>query len=186
IVTLSMTAFSRYVCRRSLNIPALAFTVATLFAVLFCPVEKLQSYIEPNLRNVIGLFLIGYAMALVIGHLTNRHNLTGWLITGLAIVELSYFDHITVANRRTVAKSELNEDYSNNSRTAEVVRNIKAHDANFFRITKTWASSPMSIGTDNAPNMFYDSQNDALVFGYYGTSSYSSFNNLNYIRFLVA
>src|SRR5205085_12696438 len=54
IVTLSMTAFSRYVCRRSLNIPALAFTVATLFAVLFCPVETLQSYIEPNLRNVIG------------------------------------------------------------------------------------------------------------------------------------
>ncbi len=25
-----------------------------------------------------------------------------------------------------------------------------------------------------------------MVFGYYGTSSYSSFNNVNYIKFLMA
>jgi uncharacterized membrane protein YfhO len=31
-----------------------------------------------------------------------------------------------------------------------------------------------------------ESLNDAMVFGYYGTSSYSSFNNLNYIKFLMA
>jgi uncharacterized membrane protein YfhO len=31
-----------------------------------------------------------------------------------------------------------------------------------------------------------ESLNDAMLFGYYGTSSYSSFNNLNYIKFLMA
>src|SRR5206468_3596737 len=46
----------------------------------------------------------------------------------------------------------------------------------FFRIRKTFGSGPG----------MRESLNDAMVFGYYGTSSYSSFNNLNYIKFLMA
>src|SRR5712691_3023569 len=186
ILALSMTAFSRYLRRYSLNIPALAVTVVISLAVLYCPAEKIQNYIDPNLRNVISLFLIGYSSSLVAGQLINRHRLAGWLITTLAIVELSYVDHITVAERPTVAKAELKEGHGYNDRTLEAVRDIKANDASFFRVTKTWASSPISSGIDQASNIFYDDQNDALVFGYYGTSSYSSFNNLNYIKFLLA
>src|SRR5262249_57534071 len=43
-------------------------------------------------------------------------------------------------------------------------------------ITKTWGSVEATR----------PSFNDALVFDYYGTSSYSSFNNLDYIKFLRA
>ena len=45
-----------------------------------------------------------------------------------------------------------------------------------FAITKLRSSGP-SVWT---------SLNDAMIFGYYGTSSYSSFNNLNYTNFLTA
>ena len=49
-------------------------------------------------------------------------------------------------------------------------------DEKFFRITKLRPSGPSVL----------PSLNDAMVFGYYGTSSYSSFNNVNYTNFLTA
>ncbi len=49
-------------------------------------------------------------------------------------------------------------------------------DEKFYRITKLRPSGPS----------VWPSLNDAMVFGYYGTSSYSSFNNINYTNFLTA
>ena len=73
-------------------------------------------------------------------------------------------------------KTELDERDGYNDETVDAVRDINASDKSFFRIRKNRGSGPGML----------ESLNDAMVFGYYGTSSYSSFNNLNYIKFLMA
>src|SRR5262249_3696907 len=121
------------------------------------------------------IFLVVYAALLIAGQIANRQSITGLIILFLAAVELVHFDWITV-NRPTVTKQELSERVGFNDETTDVIRDIKASDKSFFRITKTWGSG---LAT-------HPSYNDAMVFNYYGTMSYSSFNNLNYIKFLLA
>jgi uncharacterized membrane protein YfhO len=119
---------------------------------------------------------MGYAALLIAGQLLKRQKIVVWIVIGLVAAELAYFNRITVSDRPTVTKQELNERIGYNDETVDAIRDIKASDQSFFRITKTWNSSPG----------MYQGLNDAMVFGYYGTTSYSSFNNLDYIRFLVA
>lgn len=176
VVTFSMTAFSGYIKDRDLNLGILVATTFALLAILYLPLSELQAVINPSLRRVATILFIGYTLLLTIGQLLKRQRIAAWMILGLAIVELFYFDGITVASRPTVTKHELSERVGYNDQTIDAVRDIKASDESFFRISKTWGSGPA----------IHRSLNDAMVFGYYGTSSYSSFNNLNYIRFLLA
>lgn len=91
--------------------------------------------------------------------------------------ELILFDRITVYSRSTVGKEELKARVGYNDETVDALRDIKAGDnSSFFRIAKIRASGPGVL----------PSLNDAMVFGYYGTSSYSSFNNVNCTTFLTA
>jgi uncharacterized membrane protein YfhO len=95
----------------------------------------------------------------------------------LAAFELILFDRITVSNRSTVGKQELKARVGYNDETVDAIRDIKSSDSSsFYRITKIRPSSPGVL----------PSLNDAMIFGYYGTPYYSSFNNLNYIDFLIA
>jgi uncharacterized membrane protein YfhO len=99
-------------------------------------------------------------------------------MVALVAIELTLFDYISVsANRSTVSKQELEARVGYNDETVDAIRDIKASDdSSFYRLTKIRPSSPGVL----------PSLNDAMVFGYYGTPYYSSFNNLNYIQFLIA
>jgi uncharacterized membrane protein YfhO len=175
IITLSMTAFSRYMERRSFGLWTLGVSLLVLLGVLYLPINEFQALINHELRRAVVIFLILYAALLIIGQIMKRQSITGWIILLLAAIEVIHFDRMTV-NRPTVTKQELNERVGFNDETVDVIREIKASDNAFFRITKTWGSGPATR----------PSYNDAMVFGYYGTLSYSSFNNLNYVKFLLA
>jgi uncharacterized membrane protein YfhO len=175
IITLSMTAFCRYANRQVLNVSLLGVTLLILLSVLFFPLNALQEMINSRLRLLAAILLVAYAALLTLGQLTKRQKIVSWIIVALVMGELTYFNRITVADRTVVTLQELKQPGSGvayNDVTADVLREIKMKPDSFFRITKTWRS-----GTS-------DSLNDAMVFGYYGTSSYSSFNNANYIAFL--
>jgi uncharacterized membrane protein YfhO len=101
--------------------------------------------------------------------------MAGWMIIALASLELIQFNRITV-NRPTVTKQELKQRVGYNDETVDAVRDIKAREVGFFRISK-----PRPSGST-----VWSSLNDAMVFGYFGTSAYNSFNNVNYTNFLVA
>lgn len=176
IITLSVTAFSRYIERRTLNLWVLGGTLLVLMGALYLPIHQMRVLINPGLRDMAAIFLLVYAALLTAGHVTRREGMMAWVILGLAGAELIHFDRITVSNHPTVTKSELNERVGYNDETVDAVRDIKRSDNSFFRIRKPWGS---------APTLHDVSFNDAMVFGYYGTSSYSSFNDLNYIKFLV-
>lgn len=176
IITLSMTALSRYVEDRNLNLWVLLLTICILLGTLYLPVSQAQAVIDSGLRRAATVFLILYAALLAAGQLMNRQKIVLWTIVGLTAIELIQFDRIAISDRAMVTKQELEERVGYNDETVDAVRDINASDQSFFRITKTWGSA---LG-------IYPSLNDAMVFGYYGTSSYSSFNNLDYIRFLAA
>jgi uncharacterized membrane protein YfhO len=176
IITLSMTAFSRYTQGAKVNFWLLAITIIALMAMLYLPLKEMQRLIDPDLRRTVTLFLISYTVLLAAGQSMKRQNVAAWAIIGLAALELIHFSRITVLKRDLVTKRELSQRIGYNDETVDAVRDLKIADDSFFRINKTWSSG---LST-------FSSLNDAMVFGYYGTASYSSFNNLNYINFLLA
>lgn len=175
MIAVAMLVLSRYCRGAPFNIPVLLVTTAILVAALFAPISELQNIVDPSLRRIVVALLISYCLLFCGGALLRCRRLFSWAIIGLAVVELVCFNRITI-NRPMVARHELSERVGYNDYTVEAVRDIKAADHGFFRLTKTFTSSPA----------MYQGLNDALVFGYYSTMSYSSFNNLNYIKFLIA
>jgi len=175
-ITLGTIAFSRYVGGRSLNVWLLAGTIAVLLAVVYAPLPELQSAINPALKQQVTLFLGAYAILLVIGRFLRRQGILGWILVVVATIELVHFNTFTVSGRDTIRKEELSERVGYNDETVDAVRDVKAADKGFFRITKTRFSAPT----------VWSSLNDAMVFGYYSTASYNSFNNVHYSAFLTA
>ena len=176
LITLSMIALSRFRQEGTQNLWVLAATTLLVLGVLYLPMKELQGHLKPDIKVEATILLISYSALLAAGHLMKRQGLAMWLIIGLAAAELVRFQQATVANRSTVTKQELKERSGYNDETVDAVRDIKAGDNSVYRITKLRPSGP-SVWT---------SLNDAMIFRFYGTSSYSSFNNVNYTNFLTA
>lgn len=175
IIALTMPVFSTYTRGSPLNLWVLALTFIALLAILYCPSQTLRKVLDPDARSTIAIFISVYTSLLALGQITRRQDLLSRIVVVAVVVEITIFAHKTVSDRPTVTKSELGERVGYNDETVNAIRDIKARDSGFFRITKTWSSSPAQHG----------SLNDAMIFGYAGTSSYSSFNSRNYVNFLL-
>ena len=90
------------------------------------------------------------------------------------MIELTSFSNITVNKRDVITKYVLKDKVGYNDYTVEAVNYIKQNDKEFYRLNKDY-SSGLAI---------HSSINDAKVQGFYGTPSYFSFNQKNYIKFL--
>jgi uncharacterized membrane protein YfhO len=177
LITLSVIAFSRHVEGHPLNLWLLAVTTIVVVGALYLPVNEIGSLTDSAVKQQAAIFLLCYTGLLGAGQLLKRTKVTGWIIVALVACELILFDRITVSNRSTVSKRELTARVDYNDETVDAIRDIKASDSSsLYRVTKLRSSSPGVL-----PGL-----NDAMVFGYYGTSYYSSFNNRNYIDFLIA
>ena len=174
-VVLSMRAFSRYLTDAKLNYWLLIGTLLVVVTFLHLPIGLERALIHSKIRDFCTISLIGMTLVLVAGQLLNRQTLAGWTIAIIAIVNHVYFDRLTVY-RPTVCVRDLEARKGYKDLTWETLRDIKAAETGFYRINKTWGSG---LGTRI-------SYNDSMVFGFYGTMSYSSFNNLDYIKFLLA
>ncbi|MFN2623934.1 MAG: YfhO family protein [Chthoniobacterales bacterium] len=176
IITLSMIALTRYLERGSLRIWLLGATFVVLVGVLYLPIDALQTLVEPRLRIVVTLYLTGYAILLAAGRLTKRQPAAAYLILVVTVVELSHFGRISVAPPRpTLQKQDLVQGMAGApADLVEAVRDLNTQDNSFFRITEMHRSTRGTATESNYP----------LLLGYYGTASYSSFNDSNYITFL--
>lgn len=177
LITLSMIAFSRFQKGGALNPWVLAATAVLVVGILYLPISNLQGQLKPAIKVQATILLLSYSALLAAGHFFKRQGLAVWIILGVTVAELIWFQRATVADRNTVTKQELKQRSGYNDETVDAVRDIRAADNNsFYRITKIRPSGP-SVWT---------SLNDAMIFRFYGTSSYSSFNNVNYTNFLTA
>lgn len=176
VITLSMIALARYIECRPLNLWVLSITTLVLVGGLYFPLTEWQTLFNPDLKRAATILIPLFSLLLVTGQFMKRQAVAAYLVLGLATVELIQFDRITVSTRQIVTKEELKKRVGYNDETVDAIRDIKANDGGFFRVTKFRSSTPSL-----SPGL-----NDAMVFGYFGTSSYSSFNSVDYTNFLAS
>ena len=157
-----------------INLIALGTTTLVLLIIINTVVAEGQN-IDKGLKSLINIFLILYTGLLVMARNTKLRFFAFVLIGFLVIVELIYFSTNSLKKRDAYTKQELNDKTIGfKDGTIEAVDYLKKNDTNFYRIEKNYAS-----GT-----AIHRSVNDAKIQEYYGTRSYHSFNQLNYVNFL--
>ena len=166
---------SRYLSKQSYRLWLCLITLFVLLGTLYLPWSAWQSLIRPSLRNNAAICLGLYASLLIAGQWLQKQTLAMCLCLTLVAVELTQFDRLTVGNRKFMSKDELRQNTGYNDETTDAVREIAAQDKGFYRVSKPRPSAPTS----------WTGLNDSMIFGYYGTSSYSSFNNVSYTSFLT-
>src|SRR6516164_6877902 len=92
IITLSMTAFSRYTERKPLNLWVLGATLLLSLSVLYFPSHEVQLLIDKHLKQTGAIFLVVYTGLLIAGQVAKWQSITGSIILFLAAIELVHFD----------------------------------------------------------------------------------------------
>jgi uncharacterized membrane protein YfhO len=158
-----------------LNKVVLGITVLCLLFLLYTPAAQFKGAINTGLRSFATFLIFAYAgLLLGLSQKTSVKQMAKVALLALCIIEVAYFSNITVNKRDVVTQSILKEKVGYNDYTVESVNYLKQIDKSFYRVNKDF-SSGLAI---------HSSINDAKVQGFYGTPSYFSFNQKNYIKFL--
>jgi len=172
----ALAALHRIIEHKRIHLPVLLLSLLILLTILFFPYQSLpENAVNNRLQITAALFLLTYSVLLFfLGKKQHRQSLKIVLILTL-VFELTYFARHSLNERDAVSRSsfEINKaGYADG--TIKAVDYIKAIDSTkFYRTEKDYQSASGMHG----------SLNDAKAQGYFGTTSYSSFNQLNYIRF---
>ena len=132
--------------------------------------------IDKNLRITVIMFLILNAL-LLFGIVNNSfQNIAQLLLLLLTCVELIVMSsrEISPSKRLAIMATDLEEKTGYNDYTNEAVAHLKKTDKSFFRIQKNYTSTPA----------LFSGLNDSRIQNFYGTQSYNSFNQMNYVRFM--
>jgi uncharacterized membrane protein YfhO len=159
---------------KKINLPLLIATMAGLSALLYFPYTNINQVIEKDLRSLTLLFLFIYSGIIVILGYSNNRNIGKALLIIVVFIEIGYINSSSIKERVVLTKRESLQKTGYNDNTIEATAFVKSIDKGFFRINKEYASGPA----------IHTSYNDAKMQDYYGTSSYTSFNQKYYIKFL--
>lgn len=169
----SLMAFNFMIIKKTINLKLLIGTLVSLFILINYPFFKDKSTINSSLLFSAMFFLAVYAF-LIYSIATKKDNQTFKMMLLVCLFcELTYFSWCTVNRRDHVTTKDLAQKIGYNDYSIEAVNYIKQIDKSFYRIDKSYSSTPAIHG----------SLNDALVHNYYGTSCYNSFNQKNYINY---
>lgn len=176
MVMFSARAVSYIEQKNSINKVVLGVTILILLILLYTPASQFKPAVNTSLRSFVTLLIFVYGALLfgLSGAKANTKAISKIVLIVFCFVEVVYFSGITVNKRDVVTSSMLKDKIGYNDYTVESVAFLKNTDKGFFRINKDY-SSGLAI---------HSSINDAKVQNYYGTSSYYSFNQKNYIKFL--
>ena len=170
----SMIAFNQLEGNFKISPLVLGISTVVLVFILFHNYFPNEEIIDENVRNKAVFFLIMYAILLFLLNFQKIKNVIRTIILLLILIELVSFSDTTVNDRPVITGAELKQKVGFNDYTIDAINYLKAHDKSFFRVTKDYFSGPAMHG----------SINDAQVQNFYGTPSYTSFNQINYIKFL--
>jgi len=177
LLIFSAKALDQIVKTGRLNLIVLGITVAFLLYLLYSPSDQFSPAINNGLRSFATLLVLVYAALLFgISRRGELRNISMVVLVIACFIELIYCSSQTIGERDVVTGADLKEKIGYNDYTVDAVKYIKSMDAGFYRINKDYSS-----GT-----AVHQSINDAKVQGYFGTQSYFSFNQKNYIKFLAA
>ncbi len=146
--------------------------MALLFGINF---PDRPGIIQDDLRTSAAFYLTIYAALLFLMRLPVLRNIAKIALLAVVIIEIASFSHGTVNERMTMTNGEQKEIRTGyNDFSVDAAAWLKRTDPGFYRVTKDYFS-----GT-----AIHTSFNDAQIQDYYGTRSYSSFNQLSYVEFL--
>lgn len=175
MVMFSARAISYIEKNNKINKVVLAVTVLVLLFLLYTPANQFKPAVNTSLRSIVTLLILTYAGLLYgLSTTTSFKSISKTVLIVLCFFEVAYFSSITVNKRDVVTGSMLKDKVGYNDYSVESIAYLKNIDKGFFRTNKDY-SSGLAI---------HSSINDAKVQNFYGTSSYYSFNQKNYIKFL--
>jgi len=129
---------------------------------------------DDSVLTIVQFFLLLYVVLLLLMHFIKQQWITILLAISL-VLELIVLDRLSVTRRDVMYVKELNEKVSYNDYTVDAVNWIKQQEKNlFYRIDKAGYYSSGAM---------HGSLNDNRIQGYYTTSNYNSFAQLNYVRY---
>jgi len=179
LILCSVKAFSALAGPDRVSIPVLAVTLAALLTALYFPYplhEKRPIFsVDEPLRMTITVFLSGYACMIALLRFPKIKTLLLIFILAATCGELAYSACLTVDTRPVITDEMVKQKIWYNDGTVDAVRYLHSIDHTFFRIHKDYSSGMA---------MMY-SFNDAKVQDFYGLTSYYSFNQKYFIRFLT-
>jgi hypothetical protein len=170
----ALLALDKIITHRKINLVILIATVAFLFLLLNYPFFPDGGVINSPVFTFVCFLLLVYSGIIFMLGRENSPAYMKYLLLGVIVFELTYMSGITVNDRDPVTAEELTEKKGYNDYTADAVKFISSKDNSFYRIDKSYASSPA----------IHYSLNDAQAQGYRGTCGYNPFNQLYYIRYL--
>ncbi len=174
LLFISIQSLNYIIKNSKVNFTIIIITLLILLIVLYYPYEYLQNkkILNAGLRDIVAVFLVIYSLLLYLIQLKKIKNLIKVLLILFISIELSVFSNITINNRPVIMGSESKQKIGYNDYTNDAVSYINNKDKSFFRINKNYSSG--------IPYSF----NDSKIQKYKGTSSYTSFNQKYYIKFL--
>ena len=152
----------------------LVLTLAGLLTLLYYPYTPYLKTTNGLIQSAAAEFLIAYAVLLLLLRFQRIKPALKALILLAVVAESVFMSYSTVNNRPVITGAENKQKTGYNDYTSEAAAYLKAKDKSFFRIEKDYFSGAA----------MHSSINDAKVQDFYGTTSYHSFNQINYIRFL--
>lgn len=159
-----------------INLVVLGATLVVLLFLLFGPYDIPKENINVRLRTAIAFFVILQSLVLWALSRVSIKNIAQVGAVILIVIEVIFLEGTAVNKRNAASVSEYAEKsslFEDNTNIA--VAKLQEQDKSFYRIDKDYASSPA----------IFAGLNDGKLQDYYGTTCYSSFNQVNYVRFLL-
>lgn len=170
----SLLALDRITKTNKINLTTLIATVISLFILLNYPYFPESDSTNSAITAFVSVFILGYGALLYFMSKQSSPVYLKYIFMGVVVLELIYMSNLTANNRDSVIGTEVSEKTAYNDYTVDAVNYIKSKDKSFYRIDKTYASSPA----------IHYSLNDAMAQDYRGSSGYSPFNQEYYIKYL--
>lgn len=137
-------------------------------------IQELKS--DDTIAFFVRMFLVFYSILIfMLGKSKNINNIK-YILLIMVVFELTYLSQFSANRRSIVSTNDLKEKIGYNDYSIEAIKYIKEKDVSFFRVDKSYYSGGAMHG----------SITDHKVHSYYGTSSYNSFAQINYINYMRA
>ncbi len=160
---------------KKINLITLGATVLlSIFLLSYNYFKGTQAHADGTISLFVKASLLIYAVLLFFITKKDDNTALKYSLLGFICIELIYLSSFSVNRRDAIYTRELSEKVAYNDYSVEAVDYIKKNEKGFYRIDKNYFSS----------GAIHGSLNDNKIHDYYGTSSYSSFANNNFINFL--
>lgn len=159
---------------QKINLLVLGITAGILLGLLYFPFNNIERLINKDAQALARNFIFIYTLIIGLAAWKSFRPYFQPALLLLIILELGVVNYKSLDKRSVLSRAELKQKTGYDDYSIEAVNFIQTIDNGFFRLHKSFASSPA----------IHESYNDAKVQNFYSTRVYGSFNQSYYIRFL--